>query len=445
MGQIYYEEDFYKDGGEPTESFRYCSYHLNQKGEDYDQFALVTNALYPYIRLAKKRGNSHYPCGMMACPATDGWYATLSNEERDRQCPKIAWGFVAEFLANLCYDYDQDDFVLKANLQDLINAYYNKYLKRYLAVHNGLRYSDVTNMQKELNFLSEHENIIRLLWTKSEPLKTYSQLYEYAERAERDYEKYVKTRISILQNQISHSRRNMQKQIHFSTEIRESFGKKYLKVFFLDDSPVEDAKIIIEKLKSVRKVNVTHSYSSDHAGNTLTVYPKTMVDIFECEQAVVSALKGMCSKTRVGTMIVRNEAYFAGIEKKIIEALDKANATIDVCVAWFTNKNLFNKLLEKRNDGITVRVIIYNDGVNKNHGVDLSQLDHKLYRGERGGLLHDKFCVIDNVHTICGSYNWTMNAENKNDEDVAFHFEDYRFASSYTKRFNEIWRRDCQK
>ena len=431
MGQIYNEADFYKDGGEPTESFSYCGYCLNQKGEDYDQFALVTNALYPYIRLAKKRGNSHYPCGMMACPATDGWYATIASEDRDRQFPKIAWGFVTEFLINLRYDYDQDDFVLKTNLPDLINAEYNKYLKRYLDAHNGLRNSDLTDFQKELNFLSEHEIIVKSLWTKSEPLKNYPQLYEYAERAEREYEKYVKTRKFILQNQITDNGMNMQKQICFSTEIRESFDKKYLKVFFLDDSIVEDAKILIEKLHFVRKVNVTPSTSNDHSGNTLTIYPKTMVDILECEQVVVSTLKGMSFNMSVGTMNVRNEAYFAGIENKIIEALDKANATIDVCVAWFTNKNLFNKLLEKSNEGIAVRVIIFNDGVNKCHGVDLSQLENKSYRGERGGLLHDKFCVIDNVHTICGSYNWTMNAENKNDEDAAFHFEDYKFASSY--------------
>ena len=103
---------------------------------------------------------------------------------------------------------------------------------------------------------------------------------------------------------------------------------------------------------------------------------------------------------------------------------------------------LRDKLLEKSKEGVAVRVIIYKDCVNRTRGVDLSGLNHKEYRGKRGGVLHDKFCVIDNVHTISGSYNWTLNAEHKNDEDAAFHFEDYTFASSYTKRFNQIWKRD---
>ena len=98
--------------------------------------------------------------------------------------------------------------------------------------------------------------------------------------------------------------------------------------------------------------------------------------------------------------------------------------------------------MDKRRQGIAVRVITYDDVVNKNYGVDLSKLDHKAVRGERGGILHDKFCVIDNTHTIVGSYNWTINAENKNDEDAFFHFDDYILASSFTKRFNEIWQRD---
>lgn len=148
------------------------------------------------------------------------------------------------------------------------------------------------------------------------------------------------------------------------------------------------------------------------------------------------------SKETKGKMHPRNEASFDGIEQKILDALDKAKATIDVCVAWFTNPKLRDKLLEKSNDGVEVRVITFKDGVNQTKGVDLSGLKHKEFRGERSGVLHDKFCVIDNVHTINGSYNWTLNAEHKNDEDAAFHFEDYKFASRYTKRFNQMWKRD---
>ena len=228
----------------------------------------------------------------------------------------------------------------------------------------------------------------------------------------------------------------------YSTEIRESFGKPYIKVFFLDDTAAEKAQKVVESLMCVKNVSITTSASGSYPSNTLTVYLKPMVDVKSCEEEINKSLNGFFSGITKGEMHPKNEAYFEGIAQRITEALDKAEAQIDVCVAWFTNPQLRDKLLEKSKEDVVVRVIIYEDGVNHTKGVDLSGLNHKEFRGERGGVLHDKFCVIDNVHTINGSYNWTLNAEHKNDEDAAFHFEDYKLASSYTKRFNQMWKRD---
>ena len=198
--EIYKEDQFYNDGGSPTESFRYSRYRLNQNGEDYDEFALVTNAQYPYIRLAKMRGGNYYPCGSCSSPATDGGFAMLTDEKRDELCPKMAWGFVAEFLVNLRYSWEQDDYILLKPKGELIQNYYNRYLHQYLDSHNGLKYSGLTDIQKELDFIAEHKVISRALWQRSEPLKAYAQLYEYAQSAEEDYERYMEERKCELQD-----------------------------------------------------------------------------------------------------------------------------------------------------------------------------------------------------------------------------------------------------
>ena len=247
-----------------------------------------------------------------------------------------------------------------------------------------------TDIQKELDFISEHEEECRTLWKKSEPLKAYSLLYKYAASAEEAYERYVEER--------KHELQKMQEKLMVPPDCEQS--------------------------KEVRTVIQSGDKSIYIESNTGSIIINSSVSEVKDET------------------VVHDEAYFADIERKIIEALDKANASIDVCVAWFTNKNLLDKLLEKNNEGILVRVIIYNDGVNNRHGVDLSQLDSKSYKGERGGIMHDKFCVIDNLHVICGSYNWTMSAEKKNDEVAVFYYDDSKFASSFTKKFNQIWRRD---
>ena len=435
------EEDFYKDEGWPSEEYSYCRYALpiigeeQAEGSDYDQFALIKNAIYPYIRLTKKRGMSHLPCGLATSPSTNGFFATKTDRERDEICPKIAWGITAVFLSNLKHDSAQEDYVLLKPIKELYADYYRGYRESYFQRHNGLKYASVSGQEKELIFIEEHLFITKQLWDKSTPLERYPVLYKYAQDTEKGYENFVLERKLEIQETMNGNK-------SFSTEVCSVFDKPYVKVYFLDDRVAPQAKEVVESLNMVRKVNITVSKSATHPGNTLTVYQKPMVSAEQCEKEVIDALNRFFTNEVVGSMHVRNEAKFAEIEKHILEYLDMAVATIDVCVAWFTIDELRDKLLEKAKRGVKVRVIVYRDGVNHKNGVNLTGLNHKEYRGERGGKMHDKFCVIDNVHTICGSYNWTKNAEEKNDEDAAFHKEDYRFASEYTKRFNQMWERD---
>lgn len=137
--------------------------------------------------------------------------------------------------------------------------------------------------------------------------------------------------------------------------------------------------------------------------------------------------------------LVVNEAHFQDIQNQIILALDSARVSIRVVMAWFTNQTLLDKLLEKHNLGIDVQIAIYDDGVNKKHGVDITSLPHRMIkRGQRGGLMHDKFCIIDNQVVITGSYNWTNNAEFKNDENVTIEKD-----PDQATRFSEEYRRLC--
>ncbi len=133
-----------------------------------------------------------------------------------------------------------------------------------------------------------------------------------------------------------------------------------------------------------------------------------------------------------------NEAHFKEIEEKILRELDKARVSIWVAVGWFTNERLFNKLIKKQEQGIEVQIIIFNDGINSKYGVDLLKINkHFSIRGKRGGIMHDKFCVIDNQTVITGSYNWTNNAEFKNDENVTIE-RDPEQATRYSEEFKRL-------
>lgn len=134
------------------------------------------------------------------------------------------------------------------------------------------------------------------------------------------------------------------------------------------------------------------------------------------------------------------DAKFEGIQSQILASLDKAKAIIWVAMAWFTNETLAAKLIEKHNQGLDVRVVLFDDYVNRKHGVELAGIPVKKIKGKHGGKMHHKYCVIDNQKVITGSYNWSDNAEYKNDEDIHL-TQDNVVASKYSVDFLSLFNR----
>lgn len=135
---------------------------------------------------------------------------------------------------------------------------------------------------------------------------------------------------------------------------------------------------------------------------------------------------------------VVNQAHFQDIQRQLLAVLDEARVSIRVIMAWFTNQALLEKLLEKSRQGVDVQLGIYDDGINRKHGVDLSQLPcRSIRRGLRGGLMHDKFCVVDNQIVVTGSYNWTNNAEFHNDENITVE-RDPAQATRYSEEYRRL-------
>ena len=144
----------------------------------------------------------------------------------------------------------------------------------------------------------------------------------------------------------------------------------------------------------------------------------------------------------VSRTILREETIvapaFEDIKRIIVEELNKAINTIYVCVAWFTDDDIRDVLLAKYQAGVDVRVITYLDGVNKKHGVDFHDIPHIERRGERGGIMHRKYSIIDNHVTISGSFNWTDNASERNDENIEI-IQDWNNANICTRQFLDDW------
>ena len=110
--------------------------------------------------------------------------------------------------------------------------------------------------------------------------------------------------------------------------------------------------------------------------------------------------------------IVKVDAYFDNLEFEIKKQLRKAKESIDICVAWISlNKfeSLFQELINK---GIKIRLICNNDFNPRRNNFSQDTCLKEIYKINPygGGLMHNKFCIIDDELLITGSYNWSSNA-----------------------------------
>jgi len=76
-------------------------------------------------------------------------------------------------------------------------------------------------------------------------------------------------------------------------------------------------------------------------------------------------------------------AFFNQIQKQIESRIFDSKETIHLAVAWFTNKELLSHLADKSKSGVSVKILISNDIINRRLdfskveqvGVELSIMD----------------------------------------------------------------------
>lgn len=142
---------------------------------------------------------------------------------------------------------------------------------------------------------------------------------------------------------------------------------------------------------------------------------------------------------------MQTEAVFDNIAERIVKEVSQAQRSIHIAVAWFTNRNIFNALVQKAQKGCQVQIMFSGDPINDNSSIDYDLLNTEssnIFRigdGDRE-LMHNKFCVIDHCTVLTGSYNWSYKAE-YNFENIVVTYDDTALAEQYLFEFNKIKQR----
>lgn len=148
------------------------------------------------------------------------------------------------------------------------------------------------------------------------------------------------------------------------------------------------------------------------------------------------------------------KVYFKEIKEEIIKELNKAKLSINIAVAWFTDRDLFEILRRKASEGIRINLLIANDSINHDSNIDYDSLNNYLGcefhfignvngLGIRSQLMHHKFCIIDDKVLVTGSYNWTIKAK-FNSESISV-LEEQAVIQDYKTEFYTLMKKEESK
>ena len=104
---------------------------------------------------------------------------------------------------------------------------------------------------------------------------------------------------------------------------------------------------------------------------------------------------------------------------------------------------LFNELKKKKQQGVTIEIVLDNNEKNKNAEFDIDKefSPHWItIQSQYKNYMHEKFCVIDLQTVIHGTFNWTK-AANFNKEHISID-RNRETAESFANEFIELKKLD---
>ena len=137
--------------------------------------------------------------------------------------------------------------------------------------------------------------------------------------------------------------------------------------------------------------------------------------------------------------------YFSPINKITIEHLfpliRTAKSYIYIPAFYLTRKSMIYELIEAKNRGVDVKIIIDESSVKgkyvdidfiKQNGINI-KIENWL------GKMHMKSMIIDDENLVIGSMNFTKQGERMNDENCLIIKNSPKLAKEYRKHFLELW------
>lgn len=127
-----------------------------------------------------------------------------------------------------------------------------------------------------------------------------------------------------------------------------------------------------------------------------------------------------------------------GLDVKLIDLIDAAEATVDVAAFDFELEEVAAALVRAADRGVRVRLVTDSDYAAEPGTVALQNGGIPVVFDEREAFMHNKFVVLDGARVWTGSMNLTWAGVNRHNNNVVL-VTSSRLAENYTAEFEEMF------
>lgn len=136
-----------------------------------------------------------------------------------------------------------------------------------------------------------------------------------------------------------------------------------------------------------------------------------------------------------------SRTWLNGPDVPLVEAIRNARLSVDMAAYDLDLWSLREALLSAHRRGVTVRLVMDSDNQNNPEIQALIQGGVPVRGDQRGGLMHNKFVIIDQMEVWTGSMNFTVNGSFRNNNNL-IGIRSPQLAEDYLSEFEEMFHDD---
>lgn len=128
----------------------------------------------------------------------------------------------------------------------------------------------------------------------------------------------------------------------------------------------------------------------------------------------------------------------------IREWIANSSVSLDAAVYRFNNPKLAAAVSEAMYRGITIRIVVdlrkYLEDPQTRQLLATGRFPVRLLGGRpgKGSKMHHKFAILDGRTVMTGSYNWTLESEEQNYDNLII-VPDVQYTAVYLREFELLW------